>query len=39
MFGNEGLRNMGINVEEYISEYINNDPDFTPSNPTFPRAS
>ncbi|WP_353095964.1 ATP-grasp domain-containing protein [Tissierella praeacuta] len=39
MFGNEGLRNMGIKVEEYISEYINNDPDFTPSNPTFPRAS
>ncbi|MBU5424902.1 ATP-grasp domain-containing protein [Tissierella pigra] len=39
MFGNEGLRNMGISVEKYIYEYISRDPDFTPINPTFPRAS
>jgi len=39
MFGNEGLRNMGIDVESYINEYINSNPDFTPNTPTFPRAS
>ena len=39
MFGNEGLRNMGIPVERYIYEYISTNPDFTPINPTFPRAS
>lgn len=39
MFGNEGLRNIGIPVEKYIYEYITSDPDFTPINPTFPRAS
>lgn len=39
MFGNEGLRNIGIQVEKYIYEHISSDPDFTPNNPTFPRAS
>lgn len=39
MFGNEGLRNLGINVEKYIYEYIIKDDDFKPKNPTWPRAS
>lgn len=39
MFGNEGLRNINVEVEKYIIEYINNDPDFTPNDPKFPRAS
>lgn len=39
IFGNEGLRNINIEVEKYIAEYINKDPDFTPNSPTFPRAS
>ncbi|WP_077368973.1 ATP-grasp domain-containing protein [Anaerosalibacter sp. Marseille-P3206] len=35
MFGNEGLRNMGIKVEEYIYEYISTDFD-NPNNPNTP---
>lgn len=36
MFGNQGLRNIGINVENYIYQYIISDPDFTPENPNNP---
>lgn len=36
MFGNEGLRNMGIKVEEYIYEYISKDFN-NPNNPNTPR--
>lgn len=42
MFGNEGLRNMGVNVEKYIYQYITTNSDFKPigpNNPTFPRVS
>ena len=38
MFGNEGLRNMGIKVEKYIYEYILTDFN-TPNTPRYPRAS
>jgi len=39
MFGNEGLRKMGIQVEKYIYEYLTSSPNFTPNNPIFPRVS
>lgn len=39
LFGNEGLKNIGIDVEAHINEYINSDPDFTPNSPMFPKAS
>jgi len=39
MFGNEGLRNLGINVEKYIYEYITTEDDDTPQSPTWTRAS
>lgn len=39
MFGNEGLRNIGVDVEKYIYEYITTNPEFPPSDPTWPRAS
>ena len=38
MFGNEGLRNMGIKVEKYIYEYILTDFN-NPNTPRYPRAS
>lgn len=38
MFGNEGLRNMGIEVEKYIYEYILSNPDFNPNNPNNPNS-
>ena len=34
MFGNEGLRNMGIKAEKYIYEYISTDFD-NPNNPVY----
>jgi ribosomal protein S6--L-glutamate ligase len=39
MFGNEGLRNMGVEVEKCIYEYISSDPDFNPNSPIYPKAS
>lgn len=39
MFGNEGLRNMGIEVEKYIFDYLQRDSDFNPDTPIFPKAS
>jgi len=38
MFGNEGLRNMGIKAEKYIYEYISTDFD-NPNNPVYPKVS
>jgi ribosomal protein S6--L-glutamate ligase len=39
MFGNEGLRKLGIPVEKFIYEYITSNPEFTPNNPILPKAS
>lgn len=36
MFGNEGLRNLGIKAEKYIYEYILSDPDLNPNDPNNP---
>lgn len=38
MFGNQGLRNVGIEVEKYIHEYLLENHDFNPNIP-FTRAS
>ncbi len=39
MFGNEGLRKMGVEVEKYIHEYLLSDCNFDPNNPIYPKAS
>lgn len=39
MFGNEGLRNMGVEVEKHIYEYLTSSPDFNPNSPIYPKAS
>jgi len=39
MFGNEGLRKLGVPVEKFIYEYITSNPEFTPNNPILPKVS
>lgn len=39
MFGNQGLRSMGVEVEKHIYEYLLSNFDFNPNSPIFPKAS
>lgn len=39
MFGNEGLKNMGVNIEKHIYDYILSYPGFNPKTPMYPEAS
>lgn len=38
-FGNEGIKNMGVCVEDHIYEYIMSDLGFNPPTPRFPQVS
>jgi ribosomal protein S6--L-glutamate ligase len=39
MFGNEGLRKMGVKVEKYVYEYLLSNFDSVPNKPVYPKAS
>ena len=39
MFGNEGLRKMGVKAEKYVYEYLLSNFNSTPNKPVYPKAS